>query len=213
MDADAIPAARIGRCRRCTPRTDANSPPIWPRPRVIAAAPSSCATRTRCTAATGSTTSSARCTARSAGRVPHDPLRLPRRPRQGCRRAPRCRRGDRRRRDRRRAAVRGGLLVRRARCTATTDERASGIVAIAPPLSEASEPPAVRTLVLSPSHDQFCPADRAEPIVASWSQHRLRRDRVRRSLPQRPHRAWSPSAPSRGSPLDDVRGSTERTHA
>ena len=53
---------------------------------------------------------------------------------------------------------------------ATTDERARGIVAIAPPLSEASEPPAVPTLVLSPSHDQFCPADRAEPIVASWPQ-------------------------------------------
>ena len=59
-----------------------------------------------------------------------------------------------------------GVLV----ALATTDERARGIVAIAPPLSEASEPPAVPTLVLSPSHDQFCPADRAEPIVVSWPQ-------------------------------------------
>ena len=51
---------------------------------------------------------------------------------------------------------------------ATTDERVQAIVAIAPPLSTTTPPPAVPTLVLSPSNDQFCPPDLAAPIVATW---------------------------------------------
>ncbi|MCU1504374.1 MAG: hypothetical protein JWM12_3728 [Ilumatobacteraceae bacterium] len=49
-----------------------------------------------------------------------------------------------------------------------TDERVAGIVAVAPPLTPQLEPPQVPTLVLSPRHDQFCPAETAAPIVAAW---------------------------------------------
>ena len=48
------------------------------------------------------------------------------------------------------------------------DPRIDAVVAVAPPLSAAVEPPPVPTLVLAARHDQFCPFDTAEPIVAGW---------------------------------------------
>ena len=50
----------------------------------------------------------------------------------------------------------------------THDVRIGAVVAVAPPLSADTDPPTVPTLVLSPSHDQFCPADTAAAIVAGW---------------------------------------------
>jgi alpha/beta superfamily hydrolase len=50
----------------------------------------------------------------------------------------------------------------------TRDERIAAVVAVAPPLTAAVEPPAVPTLVLSPRDDQFCPAEAAGAIVAQW---------------------------------------------
>ena len=50
----------------------------------------------------------------------------------------------------------------------TRDQRIAAVVAVAPPLSPTVEAPDVPTLVLSPRHDQFCPADAAEAIVAEW---------------------------------------------
>jgi alpha/beta superfamily hydrolase len=51
----------------------------------------------------------------------------------------------------------------------TTDERITTTVAIAPPLSAMTvSPPNVRSLVLTPRHDQFTPPEVAEPIVADW---------------------------------------------
>lgn len=52
----------------------------------------------------------------------------------------------------------------------TADERINAIVAIAPPLTMLPAPePTVPALVLTPRHDQFCPPDKARPIVESWS--------------------------------------------
>ena len=50
------------------------------------------------------------------------------------------------------------------------DARIGAIVAIAPPLAAMpiEREPAVPVLVLSPRHDQYCPPDTAEPIVAGW---------------------------------------------
>lgn len=51
----------------------------------------------------------------------------------------------------------------------TTDERIRKVVAIAPPLSAMTvSPPNVRSLVLTPRHDQYTTPDVAEPIVADW---------------------------------------------
>ncbi|MEO5902036.1 MAG: hypothetical protein ABIR68_18160 [Ilumatobacteraceae bacterium] len=51
---------------------------------------------------------------------------------------------------------------------ATTDPRIAGVVAVAPPLTAQSRPPATPCLVLSGSNDQYCAADSAAPIVAAW---------------------------------------------
>ena len=51
----------------------------------------------------------------------------------------------------------------------TVDPRIRAVVAIAPPLATMPvDPPSVPVLVLTPRHDQYCPPDVAEPIVASW---------------------------------------------
>ena len=50
----------------------------------------------------------------------------------------------------------------------TRDPRIGAVVAVAPPLTPGAEGPGVAALVLSPTHDQFCPADAAAPIVAGW---------------------------------------------
>lgn len=50
----------------------------------------------------------------------------------------------------------------------TRDDRISAVVAVAPPLAADAVAPDAPSLVLSPSHDQFCPADQAAPIVAGW---------------------------------------------
>jgi alpha/beta superfamily hydrolase len=51
----------------------------------------------------------------------------------------------------------------------TVHPRIRGIVAIAPPLPTMPvDPPVVPVLVLTPRHDQYCPPEMAEPIVATW---------------------------------------------
>ncbi len=50
----------------------------------------------------------------------------------------------------------------------TPDERIGAIVAIAPPLGDDAQDPGRPTLVLAPRHDQFCPPERAAPIVGGW---------------------------------------------
>ena len=51
----------------------------------------------------------------------------------------------------------------------TVDPRIRAVVAIAPPLPTMPvDPPSVPVLVLTPRHDQYCPPDVAEPIVATW---------------------------------------------
>lgn len=52
----------------------------------------------------------------------------------------------------------------------TADRRIRAVVAIAPPLPTmpVDPPPTVPVLVLTPRHDQYCPPDVAEPIVATW---------------------------------------------
>jgi uncharacterized protein len=51
------------------------------------------------------------------------------------------------------------------------DERVTALGLVAPPLAMASglPAPAVRTLVLTPAHDQFSPPAVSAPIVAGWS--------------------------------------------
>jgi uncharacterized protein len=51
---------------------------------------------------------------------------------------------------------------------ATDDARIAGVVAIAPPLTADAPAHPGPALVLSPSHDQFCPPERAAAIAASW---------------------------------------------
>jgi len=51
---------------------------------------------------------------------------------------------------------------------ATTDPRIAGVVAVAPPLTAQSFAPATPCLVLSASNDQYCAAEAAAPIVATW---------------------------------------------
>ena len=57
------------------------------------------------------------------------------------------------------------------------DDRVTALCLVAPPLSMASEPraPGVRTLVLTPAHDQFSPPAVSEPVVADWMdcEHRV----------------------------------------
>ena len=51
----------------------------------------------------------------------------------------------------------------------TVDPRIRAVVAIAPPLPTMPvDPPTVPVLVLTPRHDQYCPPDVAESIVATW---------------------------------------------
>lgn len=51
----------------------------------------------------------------------------------------------------------------------TADDRIAALAAIAPPLTLlAAGAPPVPTLVLTPSHDQFCPPDAAAAIVSAW---------------------------------------------
>ena len=52
---------------------------------------------------------------------------------------------------------------------ATTDRRVTAIAAVAPPLTMMQVPvPTVPALVLTPTHDQFCPPGQAGAIVAGW---------------------------------------------
>lgn len=52
---------------------------------------------------------------------------------------------------------------------ATRDARITALVAIAPPLTEPAPAPGVRSLVLSPEHDQFCPYTRARELTSTWA--------------------------------------------
>ncbi len=57
----------------------------------------------------------------------------------------------------------------------TDDIRITSIVAIAPPLPLMPTPaPGVPTLVLAPEHDQFCPPEIAEALVAGWPEVEVR---------------------------------------
>jgi alpha/beta superfamily hydrolase len=57
------------------------------------------------------------------------------------------------------------------------DDRVTALGLVAPPLAMMPEPraPGVRTLVLTPAHDQFSPPEATEPIVAGWPacEHRV----------------------------------------
>ena len=55
------------------------------------------------------------------------------------------------------------------------DDRLAGKVLVAPPLGTSGRSaPGVKTLVLSPAHDQFCPPSMAEPTVSAWPEAELR---------------------------------------
>jgi hypothetical protein len=57
------------------------------------------------------------------------------------------------------------------------DDRVTALGLVAPPLAMAPDvdAPRVRTLVLTPAHDQFSPPAATEPIVAGWAscEHRM----------------------------------------
>ena len=136
-------------------------------------APSSSAIPTRCGAATGSTSSSKRCSSRSrraastrcastsapstdagvaerldvVAALDHLAARYP-----GCR------------------AAHGRLLLRRRRQPQRRGrpDRAAGSRSHHPLSHMAVDPPRQPTLVLVAEHDQFCPPSAVEPIVATW---------------------------------------------
>lgn len=56
---------------------------------------------------------------------------------------------------------------------ATGDDRIEAVVAVAPPLGPDAADPGRPTLVLAPRHDQFCPPERARPIVDRWASAEL----------------------------------------
>ena len=105
-----------------------------------------------------------------AGRVPHDPLRLPRRPRQGCRRAPRCRRGDRCRRDR-----------TTCRCTWWATRSACSLHLQRPMSVPAGSWRSLRRCRRRPSR----------PLSRPWCSPRVTTSSARPTVPSRSSRPWS----------------------